>query len=256
MKRRQAAKPLKKCVENTTRQRNARWLYEEEEILVDYVEKYYDVLFGVGSNRVSEESKQNLWEDIRKKLQDCNVDANREIASIKVKWIDLKSRTKKKIENMLLNGDLFGGDELEEYTLDYVEETLRKLVSPIEFKVIQMIGISQLIKNVTERESDQSFVVGNEYVPSDSKPSVSPNELAVLSTVGKELLCEIRGLKVQLQQFNDTFQEYVRVKKLKLGLNPNESLSSTGRFISSGQYNNCSSSENQGKQSSGCGIRK
>ncbi|GAB6026777.1 hypothetical protein CHUAL_013276 [Chamberlinius hualienensis] len=79
MKWRQAAKPYQNvgikviqilflvrsvcvCVEKTNRQKNARRLYLEE-MLVGYIEKCCDVLFGLEYNRVSEEVKENFRED-------------------------------------------------------------------------------------------------------------------------------------------------------------------------------------------------
>ncbi|XP_062598944.1 nuclear apoptosis-inducing factor 1-like [Saccostrea cucullata] len=75
--------------------RKENWRQEEINALVDCVTDRIDTIKGKFSPFLTIEKKAQAWEEVLESVNACSV-TKRDVKSIKKKWIDIQSKTKKR----------------------------------------------------------------------------------------------------------------------------------------------------------------
>ncbi|XP_035233996.1 myb-related transcription factor, partner of profilin-like isoform X1 [Stegodyphus dumicola] len=126
-------------------QRSSNFSVRELEVLVNSLESYKELVSGeLGKSYANLNEQKEAWSEIAEILNSVGLGVKRTGQQVKNKWIDLKSRTKKKAAKIKNNHFGTGGGPSTNMKLSYVEE-----------KVLALIG-KTCVEGITSLEFDTS----------------------------------------------------------------------------------------------------
>ena len=153
-------------MEEKTRQRKAKFTERELSVLVDEIEGNYQIISAKFTDAVTNDKKNKVWIAITNNVNAVSC-VQRTVDEIRRKWDDLKSRTKKKANDVKKDRQKTGGGEREEPDLTEFEQRVINLIGTTVVYGLKggidtddatvSVSTEQINRSVDEDEDDDFF---------------------------------------------------------------------------------------------------